>query len=116
MAAKLRRATNKFDHITPTLPVEKIINFKVLRVVYRALLDQASEYRRDNVQEKTNIQTLHFTVSSQLAVPRSTRKGFEDCAPRFWNATPGSIIDHISIRVFKRNLRTHLFKSALNYM
>ena len=124
-AARLLTGTKKFDHITPVLkslhwlPVEKRIDFKVLLLVYRALHDQAPEYMRDMLQERTNVRTLRSTVSSQLAVPRSRLKGFGDrafsiAAPRLWNALPGFITDCKSVGAFKKGLKTHLFKSAFN--
>jgi len=115
-AARLLTGTKKFDHITPVLkslhwlPVEKRIDFKVLLLVYRALHDQAPEYMRDMLQERTNVRTLRSTVSSQLAVPRSRLKGFGDrafsiAAPRLWNALPGFITDCKSVGAFKKVLR-----------
>ena len=47
--------------------------------IYRALPEQAPEYMRDMPQERTNVQTLHATVSIQLEVPQSRLKGFEYC-------------------------------------
>ena len=77
-------------------PAEKIIDFKVLLLVYWILHDQAPGYTRDMLQERTNVRTSRSTVSSQLAVPQSRLKGFGDrafriTAQRLWNALPGSI-------------------------
>ena len=76
--ARLLTGKKKFDHITPVLrslhcwlPVEKRNGFNVLLLVYRALHDQAPEYMRDMLQERTNVRTLRPTVSSQFTVPRS---------------------------------------------
>ena len=67
-AARLLMGTKKLDHITPVLksihwlPVEKRINFKVLLLVCHALHDQAPEYIRDMLQERTNVRILHDSV------------------------------------------------------
>ena len=88
--------------------MEKRIDFKLLLLVYRALHDHAPEdMMRDMLQERANVRTLRSTVSSQLAVPRSTLKGFGDRAFSFaaqllWNSLPGSITDCKSIGTFKK--------------
>ena len=73
------------------------------------------------LQESTNVRTMRSAVSSQLAVPWSRLKGFGDsvlsnAAPRLWNAMPGSITDCKSIGAVKKRIKTHLFKSASNYV
>ena len=85
-AARLSMGTKQFKSITSALkslywlPVEKRIDFTALLLVYRALHDQAPEYMRNMLQERTNFWTLCSTVSSPLAVPRSRLKGlWEPC-------------------------------------
>ena len=90
--------------------VDNRIDFKVLLLVCRALLDQAPEYMRDMLQERTTVRILRSTVSSQLAVPRSGLKGFGDravsvAAPRPWYALSGSITECKSSGAFKNVLR-----------
>ena len=89
------------------------VDFKVLLLVYQALHDQATEYVRVMLQERTNVLTLHSTVSSQLAVPWSRLKGFGDWAfgissQRLSNL-PGSITDCKFIDAFFKSLKTHLY-------
>ena len=61
------------------------------------------------LQDRTNVQTLKVTFSSQLTVPRSRLKGFGNHAfsidLRWWNALPGSFIDCKSIGALKKGLR-----------
>ena len=60
VAGRLLMGEKKSDHITCVLkslhwlPVEKRINFKPLYLVYLALHDQAPEYMRDILQERSN--------------------------------------------------------------
>ena len=60
VADRLTR-TKTFDHITPELksfhwlPVEMRIDFKVLLPVDCALHDKAPEYRKNMLQEGTNV-------------------------------------------------------------
>ena len=91
--------------------MEKRIDFKVLLLVYRALHDQAPEYMKDTLQERTNIQTLRSTVSCHLAFPWSRLIGFGDhafsiAAPRLCNALPGSITDCKSISALKKEKKS----------
>lgn len=60
----------------------------------------------------------HYPTSIYFAVPhtRLITKGdraFESMAPSLWNALPAHIQSEISLTVFKKNLKTHLFKLAL---
>ena len=76
----------------------------MLPLVCRALCDQAPEYIIDMLQVRINVQTMHSTVFSQLAVSRNRLKGFGNrafsiAAPRLWNALPGSISHCKSIGV-----------------
>ena len=86
VTARLLTSIKKFDHITPTLKsrhwirLEKRFNFKVLLLVYRVLHDQAPEYIRDILQERTNVQTFRPIVSSSLAIPQIRLEGFGDHA------------------------------------
>ena len=84
--------------------MERIIVFKVLLLVYRALHDQVLECMRDMLKERTNV--------LQLAVPRSRLEGLGDrafsiVASRLWNALPGSITECKSICAFK-NVSRHI--------
>ena len=116
--------TKKFDHITPVfksfhwLRVEKRINCKMLLLVYHAsLYDQAPEYMRDMLQEGTNVQTLHSTVSSLLP----WLKGFGDhafsiAATRLCTALSGSITHSKSIGALRKPLKTHFSEHYINVL
>ena len=65
-------------------------------LVYRALHDYDPGYMRHMLQKNTHVRTLRSTVSSQLVVPRSRLKAFQDlafsiAAPRLRNALPRDI-------------------------
>ena len=122
MAAKLLTGTTKFDNITPVLKSshwlygEKRIDFKVLLLVYHALHNQAPEYTKDMLQERTNVQTLRSTVSSSSEqTQRLGGLGFCIAAMRLWNALLGYITDCKSIGYLKKKIyiyiKTDLFKS-----
>ena len=79
------------------------IDFKVLLLVYRALHYQAPEYMIDKLQERTNVQTLRSTLSSQFAVPRSRLQGFGDhafgiAASRLWNDLSARIVNLLVLK------------------
>ena len=70
------------------------------------------------LEERINVRTLLSTVSSQLGVPRSRFKGFEDYAfsiagLRLWNALLGSITDYKSIGALKKKVLRHICLNLL---
>ena len=115
-AVRLLTGTKKFKQVLKSLHrllVGKRINFKVLLL--------APEYMRDLLQERINVQTLHCTDSSQLAVPQNRLKCFGDhafsiAALRLWTALLGSITDCKLIDAFNISLTTYLFESAFSYV
>ena len=84
MAARLLMGTKKLNHLSTVLrswswlPSEKKSHFKVVHLVSHALQNHSPGDMRDIFQEGTNVWTSHFTVSSQLAIPKSRFKGFGD--------------------------------------
>ena len=70
-----------------------------------------SEYMRDVLQERTNVQTLHSTVSNQLAIPQSRFEGFGDCTfsialLRLWNALP-DLLQSVNLLVPLKKVLIH---------
>ncbi len=121
-AARLVTGTKKTAHITPILeqlhwlPVRLRIQYKILMQVFKALHDQGPIYIRDLLDKYTPMRTLRSGSDLLLVDPR-TRTSFGDrafskAAPCLWNKLPASVRHSETLVIFKRRLKTHLFKTA----
>ena len=124
-AARIVTLTKKFDHITPVLiqlhwlPVHFRILFKVLLLVYKALNGMAPLYITELLSYRTCSRTLRSTDQKFLAVPKSRLKTYGDrafsvAAPKLWNELPLDLRSLDTINLFKKHLKTDLFKKAYN--
>ena len=115
--------TKKYDHITPVLkelhwlPVRKRIEFKILLLAYKCLHGTAPSYLRELLKEYVPPRTLRSTSKNLLCEPRNNMKTYGDrsfsaCAPKLWNQLPDNIRAAGSVAIFKRQLKTHLFKDV----
>ena len=106
-AARIVTLTKKFDHITPVLiqlhwlPVHFRILFKVLLLVYKALNGMAPLYIMELLSYRTCSRTLRSTAVSVAA-------------PKLWNELPLDLRSLDTINLFKKHLKTDLFKKAHN--
>ena len=125
-AARLVTRTRKFDHITPVLqdfhwlPIESRSKFKILLLVYKCLYGLAPSYLSKRLSLKPN-RGLRSDDKLVLNVPTTKPKTktygdrcFSIAGPNLWNQLPSHIRLSKSIDVFKRSLKTHLFKDAFN--
>ena len=102
------------------LPIRARINFKVVLLAFKALNGLAPPYIRDMltvIEPKRNTRMSNSGV--RLVEPRSKLKfggdrAFSVCAPRLWNSLPSSLRSDITIKVFKKQLKTYLFKEFLS--
>ena len=122
-AARIVTLTRKFDHITPVLiqlhwlPVHFRIHFKVLLLVYKTLNGMAPLYIMELLSYRTCSRSLRSTDQELLAVPKSRLKTYGDrafsiAAPKLWNELPLYLRRTSSIHLFKKHLKTDLFKKA----
>ena len=122
-SAKLIFQAKKHDHVTGLLkelhwlPVQKRIIFKVLLLTFKALNGQGPIYLQDFLKFHTPSRTLRSSGDLLLQVPKTRLKtygdrAFQAAAPRLWNNIPPSIRHSSSVAIFKRSLKTHLFKAA----
>ena len=106
-AARVVTRTRKFDHITSVLkqlhwPVRYRIVFKILLLVYKALNGTAPSYISELLKYHTSERKLRSSSQHLLATPKA----------RLWNAIPHELRSSSSIDIFKRHLKTYLFKQA----
>ena len=99
------------------LPVHFRILFKVLLLVYKALNGMAPLYITELLSYRTCSRTLRSTDQKLLAVPKSRLKTYGDrafsvAAPKLWNELPLDLRSLDTINLFKKHLKTDLFKKA----
>ena len=115
---------SKFSRITPLLrdlhwlPVRQRISFKILLIVYKALLGQTPTYISELLKFKSNEHTHNLRSSLDillLQIPSYKTKitlgdrAFACAAPKLWNNLPLEIRKSPSVNVFKSKLKAHLF-------
>ena len=116
-AARIVTLTRKYDSITPImfklhwLPLHSRIIFKLLLIVYEALNGKALSYISSLLSHRTCSRSLRSSGQELLTVPRA----FSIAAPRQWNNLPLSIRKSPSMAIFKRNLKTYLFKESYDF-
>lgn len=122
-AARLIHQSSRYDHISPILaelhwlPVEKRIQFKILLITYNALHNRAPPYIKELLQPYKPVRTLRSSKKNLLNKPRFNLKSyggrsFAVAAPDLWNRLPLSIKNSSNINIFKKHLKTFLFKQS----
>ena len=127
-AARLVFNQPKFSHVTPLLrdlhwlPISARIKFKTLVLAYRAVHLTAPPYLQSMVRLQTSHRSLRSTTGAgRLAPPplrgvknRSSRSRlFSSLAPQWWNELPPSVTTAESLPIFRKRLKTHLFRLHL---
>ena len=114
----LSAARDTVDH--DVLPIESRSKFKILLLVYECLYGLAPSYLSKRLSLKPN-RGLRSDDKLVLNVPTTKLKTktygdrcFSIAGPNLWNQLPSHIRFSKSIDVFKRSLKTHLFKDAFN--
>ena len=122
-AARIVSRSARFSRITPTLqalhwlPVRQRVQYKILLLTFKALHGLASEYL-SNLLEHYSCACSLRSNSRLLLKPSTARlksygeRSFSYAAPKLWNTLPAEIQNCDDIDVFKRLLKTKLFKDA----
>ena len=123
--ARLVSRTPRNSHITPVLislhwlPVEYRSKYKVMLYTYKAFYNLGPSYINDLVEEYIPVRALRSASQALLRVPsyRTATYGsrsFRVSAPTLWNVLPESMKTAPSLPIFKKLLKTYLFKQAFN--
>ena len=125
-AARVIMKIRKFDHITPTLkclhwlPVSRRIEYKILTLTFKCLdssNNQAPDYLSDMIVKYNPARSLRSSSKQLLTVPNTRLLGygdrsFEMAAPVLWNDLPYALRNSNSFEIFKKDLKTYLFKKS----
>ena len=103
----------------------KIVNhhnvlFKVLLLVYKAINVMVPLYITELLSYRTCSRSLRSTDQKLLALPKSRLKTYGDrafsvAAPKLWNELPLDLRSLDTINLFKKHLKTDLFKKAIMF-
>ena len=122
-AARLIMGTNKRDHIRPVLkklhwlPIDNRIVFKILLLTFKARAKLAPQYIQDLINDYTPQRNLRSGSKCLLETPNYNlesygKRAFSVAAPRLWNSLPMELKTSTSIDIFKKKLKTYLFKHS----
>ena len=120
-AARVVCGIRKRDHISPALAdlhwlkVAERVDFKILLLTFKALHGKAPSYIRDLISPISTNMRLRSRIRPRERLPRlPTYGGRAFCfyAPKVWNRLPVHIRQSRSVDVFKKKLKTFLFKRS----
>jgi hypothetical protein len=113
------------DHISASmcalhwLPIKQRIDFKVCLLVHQTINGRAPSYLQDLIAPSVSVlrrATLRSASHHDLVLQSSHRKlgdrAFSVAGPRLWNSLPTELKTITDTSVFKRKLKTFLFKIA----
>ena len=120
-AARLITGSKRIDHITPVLkhlhwlPILSRIRYKILLLVYKSLKGSSPEYIASLLNKYNPARNLRSSSKSLLQVPTVNtvtygKRSFSHAAPSLWNTLSEDIKSCESFTVFKKQLKTLLFK------
>ncbi|KAK2898055.1 hypothetical protein Q8A73_014435 [Channa argus] len=122
-AARLIFNQPKKTHVTPLfrslhwLPVAARIRFKALSLAYRVVNSTAPAYLNSLIQVYNPSRPLRSAKERRLVVPaphrRHQAKLFSAMIPRCWNELPNAARSADSLPIFKKLLKTELFRIFL---
>ncbi|XP_051739780.1 calcium and integrin-binding family member 2 isoform X1 [Ctenopharyngodon idella] len=123
-AARLVFNEPKRAHVTPLfislhwLPIAARIKFKALTLAYRSATGSAPSYFHSLLRVYTPTRSLRSLKERRLVVPsqrgtKSLFRTFSFTVPCWWNDLPAFIQNAESLAIFKRQLKTHLFREHL---
>ena len=124
-AARLVTKTKRRECITPALiklhwlPVRQRIEYKLLLLTFNSLHGLAAPYLAELLSRHQPTRSLRSADAHLLVVPRrnlSTQgyRAFSHAAPRLWNNLPLAMRITDSQNIFKKQLKTLLFKRAFS--
>jgi len=104
------------------LPVKQRIDFKLCRLIHQTINGRAPAYHKDLIETAESVpgRASNRSAGNNDLVTRRTRLklgeyDFSVAATRIWNQLPIEIKAVTDTKVFKRNLKTHLFSAETLY-
>jgi len=129
VAARLVFSARRSERITPLLRelhwlrVPERVTFRLCVMAYRCLHGTAPAYFAESLHRTSNVdirrRRLRSADSAMLVVPYTRRSTLGDRAfpvalARAWNSLPSSVRNAPSLTMFRRELKTVLFRSSFD--
>lgn len=121
-AAKMITLSKGREHAQPILrslhwlPVHQRIKFKILCIVFKCLHNIAPSYLSELLCRYTPRRPLRSQSEDLLITPdhrlQLADKAFSISGPKLWNTIPGILKQSETIEIFKKQLKSELFKEA----
>ena len=121
-AARVVACVGAREHITPVLidlhwlPVAQRIHYKILLLTFKALNGLAPAYLQDLLQTQSDrprrTQHQHLLRVPRVRCKSFGERAFSHAAPTLWNTLPPNMRDVTCVTTFKKQLKTHLFRTA----
>ena len=122
-AARVICGARKYDHVRPLLmqlhwlPIVQRVDYKIALMTFKCLNNLAPDYLSELVMPYNPGRSLRSSNQLLLKVPRCRTKtlgprAFTSSAPQVWNRLPESVRRASSVDIFKKELKTFLFKEA----
>ena len=124
MCAKLTLRKSKYDSTTEALlqlhwlPIRHRINFKIATITHKCIYGTAPQYLKDLLIPAPNPRSLRSSNgTTKLIIPYKRCKtfatrSFSIATPMIWNQLPMSLQETANFELFKRQLKTHLYRVA----
>ena len=99
------------------LPIYYRVQYKVLLYVFKALKQEAPLYLEELVNIYKPARSLRSENNTTFVTPIVRTKSyrerrFDKVAASLWNDLPNELRNVQSVKVFKKKLKTHLFRQA----
>ena len=95
------------------LKVNERIEFKIMLLVFKSVNGLAPEYLNELIVFNNDSGLRRRSLHVANPYDKSNR-AFQIAAPALWNRLPATIRDSKTVDIFKKRLKTHLFKKCFN--
>ena len=101
------------------LPIKARIIYKICILVFKALSSGQPKYLRELISEQISQRGLRNQFPGKLIEPiigtsAYSNRCFMYCAPRIYNSLPRAVCEAENVHIFKKLLKTELFRRAYN--
>ena len=126
-AARVVLGKSKFDSATMALielhwlPILERIDFKIACLVFKCLKNQAPTSLSNSLSTKIYARSTRAATNAnrELSIPTTKKKTFASRSfsvygPELWNSLPNYLRDVNEFKIFKKGLKTYLFRRAFS--
>ena len=120
-AARILTGTKKFDHITPVLkdlgwlPVEDLLRFRDVTMVYKCLNGLAPTYLTSKLVKRSAIHSHNTRQKDHINIPScrtsTAQRSFFNHALISWNQLSNTTKSSRDVQSFKRNAKSEISSS-----